>query len=197
MKSTLRIKLDTRNPEYQEMFGKLLSDIENCMKQDLTEAEQYQNCFWTAAKHYKLLKNHVLMNGFLNDGEEIEYFREVKPKFTCFIEFFVIASEALWFSTSRAECVTHFWKEEAEKYSRFCIKHHDLIQYYTKNITKLDREYFMQATADPISAMYSKMFDEPPFLYSSKDWQVRSFLAHTMYAGFVKDKIKNLKKSQP
>jgi hypothetical protein len=196
MKSILKIKLDTKIPDYHEMFRDLLAEIDKCMLEDLPEAEQFQKCFWIAAKHYKLLKNYVLLNGFLNEVEEIEYFREVKPKFACLIEFFVIGSEALWFASNRARCTVGFWNEEAEKYSRFSNKHHDFIEYYTKGRHNLDAEYFMQATADPISAIYSKMFDEPPFLYSSKDWLVRSFLAHRMYSDFVKDQIKKIRKDQ-
>ena len=103
-------------PPYLDLFQNLLKSIDQCMQEDLTETERFQNCFWISSKSYQELEHLVLQNGFANAEEEIKFFRNVKPKFTCFMEFFVTASEALWFVEDKAACAPIFWKEEMGKY---------------------------------------------------------------------------------
>jgi hypothetical protein len=183
------VTIDTGSP-YSEQFNQLVEDMQYCMQNSVHETDRYKNCFWIAIRHYRNLKQLVLKRGFADSFEEINFFRDVKPKFACFVEFFVIASEAVWFADNSAECSHAFWEEEAEKYSRFCKRHSPFIDYYESGNRYLDEEYFLQETADPLSDIYSRMFDGKPFLHSSKDWLVRSYLAHKMYFRFVQEKLK-------
>src|SRR5436309_2700761 len=104
---------------YEALFQAFLRQIDRCMKTNLPEAEQLQNCFWIAVKCNKKLKKLVLVKGFVNEAEEIRFFREVKPKFACFTEFFVIACEALWYISTAPDDPVILWKEEMKRYSRF------------------------------------------------------------------------------
>jgi len=94
---------------YSELFHSLLKEIDKCVETDLPHTVQFQNCFWASVKWYKTLKQLVMTNGFAREFEEIDFFRCIKPRFTCFIEFFVISSEALWFVNSKAECPFIFY----------------------------------------------------------------------------------------
>src|ERR1051326_6487778 len=100
------------------------------MKTNLSEAERFEKCFWLAIKCNRKLKKMVLAKGFTNEEEEIEFFREVKLRFACLIEFFVIASEASWYISSNGSGLGIFWEEELERYARFYRKHHSFIGYY-------------------------------------------------------------------
>src|SRR4029079_2679872 len=97
MNTTLETEMDILKSPYSELFHKLLKEMDECMEVDLPETDRFQNCFWICVKWNKNLKELALMNGFKSEAEEIEFFRYIKPRFTCFTEFFVIASEALWF----------------------------------------------------------------------------------------------------
>jgi hypothetical protein len=188
MNTTLETETDILKSPYSELFHKLLNEIDQCMEMDLPETDRFQNCFWICVKWNKNLKELALMNSFKSESEEIEFFRVIKPRFTCFIEFFVIASEALWFVNNKAECPSIFWKEEIEKYSRFRNRYSFFVDYYDTGKHNYDKEYFLRATADTFSDIHSKMLDETPALRSSKDWLVRSYFAHKMYFRFVQDK---------
>jgi len=174
---------------YSELYHKLLKEIDQCMAIQLPEIERFQNCFWTYMKWNKHLKEQALVNGFKCESEEIEFFRDIKPRFTCFTEFFIIASEALWFVNNKAGCPSIFWNEEIEKYSRFCNRYSFFLEYYDTKKHNYDREYFLRATADAFSDIHSKMLDDCPDLHSSKDWLVRSYFAHKMYFHFAQDKL--------
>ena len=189
MNTTLETEMDILKSPYSELFHKLLKEMDECMEVDLPETDRFQNCFWICLKWNKNLKELALMNGFKSESEEIEFFRDTKPRFTCFTEFFVIASEALWFVNNKAECPSIFWKEEIEKYSRFRNRYSFFLDYYETKKHNYDREYFLRATAETFSDIHSKMLDDCPALHSSKDWLVRSWFANKMYFRFAQDKL--------
>ena len=183
------ITIDLHSP-YSKRFNWLVEEMQSCIQDCEQETDQYENCFWIAIRHYRDLKQFVLRKGFADKLEEIDFFRNINPKFSCFVEFFVIVNEALWFTGNSKGSSYFFWKEEAEKYTRFCKRHSSFIDYYKSGKRYLDEEYFLRATADSLSDIYSRMFDGEPFLHSSKGWLVRSYLAHKMYFRFVQEKLK-------
>jgi hypothetical protein len=189
MNTTLETETDILKSPYSKLFKELLKEIDQCMEADIPQTERFQNGFWISVKWNKNLKELALMNGFVSEVEEIEFFRNIKPRFACFTEFFVIASEATWFVNNKVECASIFWKEEMEKYSRFRNRYYFFIDYYEKGKHNYDKEYFLRATAEAFSDIHSKMLDDTPGLRSSKDWLVRSWLAHKMYFGFAQDKL--------
>jgi len=177
---------------YSELFHSLLKEIDKCVETDLPHTVQFQNCFWASVKWYKTLKQLVMTNGFAREFEEIDFFRCIKPRFTCFIEFFVISSEALWFVNSKAECPFIFWEQEMEKYTRFYNRYSFFIDYYESGKHHYDSEYFLKTKAKAFNDIHSKLFDESPALHSSKDWLVRSYFAHKMYFRFAQDKLSGI-----
>jgi len=195
MNTTIESETGILQSPYSQLLRNFLNEIDECMISDLSETDRFQNCFWLCVKWNKNLRELALMNGFKNSLEEIQFFRDIKPRFSCFTEFFVIVSEAVWFVNNKAECPSIFWKEEVEKYLRFCHRYAFFINYYESGNQIYDQEYFLRATAEAFSDIHSKMLDENPALRSSKDWLVRSYFAHKMYFGFVQDKLAEIKNS--
>jgi hypothetical protein len=180
---------DTYEAPYRGVFDKLLNEIDTAMQKNVPLGDCFRNCFWISLKYYKEVKELALEKAFADESDEIGFFREVKPKFTCFMEFFVMCSDAVWVVENGVDSPAFFWKEELEKYSRFRKRHFSFIDYYESGRRVLDEKFFLRATADSVSDIYSKMFDENPPLHSSKDWVVRSYLAHKMYHGFVMENL--------
>jgi len=189
MNSIIESQTDILKSPYVQLFRNLLKEIDECMAADLLETDRFQNCFWVCVKWNKNLRELALMTGFKNGLEEIKFFRDIKPRFSCFTEFFVIASEAAWFVCKSGEDRSIFWKEEIEKHLRFCNRYAFFINYFESGNQIYDKEYFLRATAEAFSDIQSKMLDETPALRSSKDWLVRSYFAHKMYFGFIQAKL--------
>ena len=73
----------------------MIADIEKCMQVELAETAKVENCFWIANNYWEKLKALIDCKGFKNENEEIDFFRNVKPQFTCYKEYFTILSEAI------------------------------------------------------------------------------------------------------
>lgn len=175
---------------YSSLLTELLKEIDQCWQSDLSEIKRFENCFWIAERYCKELEKRVLKKGFANEAEEIKFFKEVKPRLTSMVEFFVIATEALWFAGSEVVCSSQFWKEETQKYNRFRERQHRFVDYYEAGETHLDADYFLQANDESIGDVQSIMFDENHRMQFRKDWLVRSYLAHKMYHGFAQEKLR-------
>jgi hypothetical protein len=184
------------NSPYSQLLQELLNEIDLCVQNNLSDAKKFEGCFWTAVKCYGKLARGIVNAGFANTAEEIEFFKKTKPKFTAFIEFFVISTEALWFINSESICLAGFWKEEMNKYTRFRERHHSFIEYLEKGESGMDHHYFLQRKTDADSSFQSVMFEESLEMHSPKDWLVRSYLAHKMYFRFAQQKLATVIKAE-
>ena len=181
---------------YSNLLKELSKELDDCWRNDLPEVKRFENCFWIADKFCKNIERQVLQKGFANEDEEIRFFKEIKPQFAALVEFFVIATEALWFVGSEVVCSKAFWKEETDKYKRFRERQHPFVSYYEAGETHLDAEFFLKASEDSISEVQSILFDESHHMHSRKDWLVRSYLANKMYHGFAQEKLKTIESAK-
>ena len=180
------------NADYLELFQSLLNEIDKSSEKNTSAVKQMEICFAASVRYYEKLKRQALNNGFESSVDEIEFFREIKPRFTALIEFSVIATEALWFLEGNVQDPLQFWKGEAAKFERFCERHPSFILYYATGERNLDEDYFLSSTADATSDFQSQIFDGDCLLNSSKDWLVSSYLAHKMYFGFAEENYKTM-----
>jgi hypothetical protein len=167
------------------------------MQLDLPETERVESSFWIASNYWDKLK--AMMKGrdkkvieFKDDNEEIDFFRNVKPRFTCHIEYYAILSEALQFVPKDQKAVTHFWKEEYKRFGRFCSKNETFVSYYESGEQYGNSIYFLRENKQPGTFVTTVPYDADENLCSSHDRVLRSYLAHKMYNDYVRGRIKSL-----
>src|SRR5258706_10983810 len=115
--------------EYQLLHQEMLKDIQRCLQLDLPESENVEACFWIASDYWDKLKERI-KNGIFNDeGDEIDFFRNVKPQFTSWMEYFMILSEGLLFVPEERLCAITYWEEEMKRFKRYCDKNHEFVSY--------------------------------------------------------------------
>jgi hypothetical protein len=189
--------------KYKILHRLMIHDIVRCMQLDLPETERVESCFWIASNYWDKLK--AMMKGrnskiveFKDDSEEVDFFRNVKPKFTCHIEYYAILSEALQFvpkdhaSASSALAVIHFWKEEYKRFGRFCSKNETFVNYYESGEQYGNSIYFLRENKQSGIPIAMVPYDSDENLCTSHDRVLRSYLAHKMYNDYVKGRIKAL-----
>lgn len=122
----------------------MLTEIDKCWQTDKPDKEKAENCFWISHHYCYKIKKIALQDGFSTDKEEIDFFRNVKPQFTCFNDYYVILSESLMFVPPQTEPALDFWNEEAKRFKRFCIKHNEFIKYYESDTSHMNDQYFLR-----------------------------------------------------
>ena len=175
---------------YLQLFNALLDELDQCAQTGLHERKRFEQCFWISRKYNKTLIQLLEEYPFLNEMDEIDFFRNIKPKFTCFTEFFTIASESLMCVPDSPQRAIAFWNDEIKRYIRFRRRHTSFVSYYENGKFNFDRDYFLRSTCQKVGSLNAMIFDESPEFHSPGDWLIRSLLAHKMYSRYAEDKVR-------
>lgn len=196
-------------PCYESLYRDMLQDIERCQQLDHPEKDNAESCFWIAKNYWDKLKEIVKLKGFKDDSEEIEFFREVKPQFTVYIEYFIILSEALQFEPSMIVAsdrlykgdtkearqlsivagIVDYWELEGERYKRFCNRHSDFISYYDSGDRFKDSQYFLRANDRLVETVVLQLYDNDWEFCTYHEQILRSYLAYQRYYEFTKGRV--------
>ena len=175
---------------YLQLFNALLDELDQCATSSLHERKQFEQSFWISRTYNKKLIALLGECPFLNEMDEIDFFRNVKPRFTCFTEFFTIASESLLCVPDSPQRAIAFWNDELKRYVRFRRRYSSFVNYYEKGKINADKDYFLRCPSQKVGSLNVMIFDGNPEYHSSGDWLVRSLFAHKMYSRYAEDKVR-------
>lgn len=179
--------------EYQLLYQEMLQEIERCIQLNLPEMERVESCFWIAQEYWEKLKSIIKQKDFNSDQEEIDFFREVKPQFTCYMEYFIILAESVKFVPMQINDAIEFWEQELQRVSRFYAKYKPFIDYYETGRKDDDPRYFQRQGNGPNPSQKKFFFDNDPELMTSHDCILRSYLAHKKYSTYIRAKLERLR----
>jgi len=183
--------------EYKLLHLEMLQDMDRCLQLELPERERAESCFWIASNYWEKLKELMQGRTFKDDNEEIDFFRNVKPEFTSWMEYFVILSEALLFVPVEKLTAIAYWEEESVRFKRFCNKNNQFISYYESNDRHMDSNYFLRKGAEDLKyVVNSPVYDVDTTFCTSHDPLVRAYLAQKKFHDYVLKKIAALKESK-
>ena len=91
------------------------------------------------------LKDMVLAEGFGSTGEEVSFFKSVKPRFYALM---VLSAERYGFEMARpfrnGKALARFYASQLDYIDRFFVQHGFLYQYYKMGATEMDLFYFVR-----------------------------------------------------
>ncbi len=76
------------------------------------------------------------------ESDEITFFREIKPRYTAEMEYYLTLYQGLLFMPIPPDEQYAYWKDEARRYKRFYDRHEAFIRYFELNQRFLDRGLF-------------------------------------------------------
>jgi hypothetical protein len=190
------------NKAFEELYNDFLADIDEARQPGLTHKERVEQCFWRAKKYWELLKTFIRKNSFEDENAEIDFFKNVKPAFTCYIEYYVLLSEALHSvpgskPTDSKEIVVTYWKREFSRCQRFTDKNKLFVQYYESGGDDMDDYYFLRinnTSQGPLSM--APVYEEDTEFCTNGDPIVRSHLAYKKYNTYVLTQLTALQTSE-
>jgi hypothetical protein len=186
------LKLLPMKEEYKLLHRQMINEIVRSMQLEIPLEERAESCFWIASNYWDKLKEIMKDKTFKDDSEEVDFFRNVKPRFTCQIEYFAILCEALQFVPKEPKAALHFWEQESNRFFRFCNKNETFVTYYESGEQCGNSIYFLRENKQTNAAVIMVPYDADEDLCSSHDRVLRSYLAHKMYNEYVRGRIKLL-----
>jgi hypothetical protein len=167
----------------------MLSEITNCQKGKISEKERTEVSFLVANYYRNKLKELISKRGFENESEEIYFFRNVKPNFTCHSEYFYKLKVAMSKAPVEKNRAIEFWKNERNCLNQFCITHSSFVRYYESGERIFDAFYFLRKSNDLRSVPNLYFHDSDVDWCTSHDKLVRDYLTYKKYKEYCVTKL--------
>jgi len=175
------------------LHSEMIAIIDRYWSTELPEQHKVESTFSLAEGYWKTVRNELKDYLFVNTDEEIHFYKNVKPKFTSYIEYSIILYQALSFAPADSnEFLATFWEGEEKRLDRFVEKHSEFVKYYNSGCTYRDLQYFLPANDNLVRLKVSKPYDLGSEYKTSHDHLVAGFLAQLMYHEYVLKKLKTL-----
>lgn len=177
------------NQKYAGLYHLLLEDLRRMEALELPEDEIVTESYWIADNYWKKLKELLAPLQFAIVAEEIEFFREVKPLFTCQIEYAAIRSESLLSLGASIYSPQLFWETEALRFNRYRSRFEHFVQYYESGSRERDQEFFLHEESEMGYRPLPPVYDNDPAFCSSHDYILRGYLANQLFLGYCQQKL--------
>src|SRR5437016_2022586 len=115
--------------KWQTLHAEMLADIEKCLQHQLSEEAQVECAFKVAGNYWQKLKDLFKNYRFKNRDEEVDFFKNIKPAFTSYIEYFTIVySSQILKPVNDIDALQCFWEQEEKKLERFIKKNKAFVE---------------------------------------------------------------------
>jgi hypothetical protein len=176
------------SPEYQEYYQQLLAAFRSHEDVHAAEMKVIEACFKSSLDYWGRISKLVKTRGFTGEKDEIRFFKEVKPAFAAFIEYYTYRYHALLFApVNDAAKLGQFWRREEGKMQRFHETNQEFCRYMHEGATCRDAEYFLRTSLPPgKEGISSEMIhDTDSGLRSPKDALVTIMKAYEFYGQYI------------
>lgn len=187
-----RNAVKTMMDECKALFHQLQEDLSHCKNKLLPFEQEVECCFQVTERYWRRLQQNISKYVFRNSDEQIEFFRDWKPKFTSEIEYYNLLYHAILFRPRDIIAAIRFWRREAGRLEKFKNENYEFYVYYKFGGVGKDDYYFLPENCDPQLVLEAKVYDADLDLLTNGDYLITSLLALERYSEYVQTKLKSL-----
>lgn len=186
------------NPKYNLLLNNLNEQLNFI---DLEIDDQIKKCeqaITIILKSIKELKKTTIKSNFKSQNEEIQFFKDIKPKFT---------SKLIYYNTifkietkkphGGERILKKYLNNELDKLKRYFDNNLDFYKYYRTGSNYLDHKYFSRGKIDIKLALDSFYFEVDHSYSTSHDFKVAKIMAHDLIQVYLEDQLLMLENKEP
>ena len=149
--------------------------------------EMIEACFKSSLDQWGKVCKQVKAGGFGDVGEEIRFFREVKPAFSSYIEYYTFRYHAILFAPVNDPLeLMRFWRWEEVKMYRFFEDNREFCRYIREGNTHYDAEYFRHTPGSGGKGHSTDLIHDLDLeLVSPKDPLLTVMKAYELYGHYI------------
>ena len=178
-----------------EIISKINTEIEiSCIDNDLSSDKAIYMINFIRPL-FEELRQFIHNYNFLNDDEEIEFFKNIKP---------FILSKLIYYNdiyllelrkpNGSKEVLKEHYKKKQTAIVDFCASNLDFYQYHRSKATHLDKYYFLRGHENYKLCHNCSMLDKDPLFSTCCDHRVAKMLAYDMLEIYLQQKLQNVEK---
>lgn len=139
------------------------------------------------------MKKFILAYEFRSEGEEITFFKEIKPKF-CYRLIYYRKLYNIEINRPVAAICTQkeYLHEELETINKYTNKRLDFVRYYRSGSTHLDSLYFLRGRMDTEQYLETFYYELDPNFSTNCDFKVAKIMANDMLSAYLMQEIELL-----
>jgi hypothetical protein len=160
-------------------------ELQDCVKRELSFCSEIECCYQLVTHYWILVKQIIRRYEFENTAEEIDFFKNCKPKFTSEIIYYELLYHFELFRTP--EGIKNLLLREKKRLPRLILAHADFFDYYKKGETYLDDQYFLRCVHKVKKPENLSVYDEET-TKSSHDQLIAQFIALEKYYHYLDEK---------
>jgi hypothetical protein len=148
---------------------------------------------------FKHLKVFILNYTFNNEGEEIRFFKEIKPRlFSKLIYYRKIYNIAALRPAGSKVAQKDYLTKELDKIQHFFESNIEFYKYYRSGYSHYDSHYFLRTRPPTVQLVDSECFcfEKDSKFSTCYDFLVAKILAHDMLTVYINDELEKLDKNE-
>ena len=181
--------IEFSNAHYEEMEKKLIEINLN----EIHEIQKLKKASFEILRCLMELKKFVVEKGFENNEEEIQFFKNIKPKFLSKLIFhhktFEIISHVPFSSVMG---IKNFYLEELEKLNVYLHDNNEFYNYYRAHSTLFDHVYFLRQEPESWLLLNFDDYETDLNFTTIYDHKLSKIIAFELLAEYIKEAIHDL-----
>ncbi len=142
------------------------------------------------AEAFDKLKKFILSYQFQSEAEEINFFKEIKPKFCYRLIYYRKLYNIEMNRPVAATCKQkEYLYEELDTIHKYTNKRLDFVRYYRSGSTHLDSLYFLRGRMDTEQYLETFYYELDPNFSTNCDFKVAKILANDMLQAYLMQEI--------
>ena len=160
--------------------------------------ERCEKAIEVIVKSIENLKKLFLKENFKNEQQEIDFFKNIKPKFTSKLIFYNIVYKIETKKPHGGEkVVKKYLNSELLKIKNYFDDNLDFYRYHRTGNCYLDFKYFVRGKYDIKLALDSFYFESDKNFSTTHDYKVAKILAHDLIQVYIEDKLLIMENKEP
>lgn len=144
------------------------------------------------------LKKAIQKNNFKSVSEEIDFFKNIKPRFTSKLIYYNAIFKIETKKPHGGERILKkYLNNELYKLKRYFDNNLDFYKYYRTGSNYLDHKYFTRGKFDIKLALDSFYFEVDHSFSTSHDFKVAKIMAHDLIQVYLEDKLLMMENREP
>ena len=128
-----------------------------------------------------------------SEEREIEFFKNVKPKFTSKLIYYnIIYKIEAQMPYGGERILKKYLNNELDKIKRYFYNNHDFNKYHRTGGNYLDNKYYVRGKIDIKLAVDSFFFEADHSFSTSHDFKLAKILAHDLVQVYIEDRLRDI-----
>lgn len=176
-----------------DLYFQLEKKLTDINLNEISEIQNLKRASVEILRSMMELKEFIIKNGFENKEEEINFFKNIKPKFLSKLIFhhkaFEMVSHLPFSSVSE---IKNFYLKESEKISAYLNDNKEFYSYYRAHSTLFDEVYFLRKEPESWLLLNFDDYETDLNFTTIYDHKLSKILAFESLSEFIKESIANL-----